>query len=144
MAFINIFCLCFSLFLSTTTKNIERAFLQNDAKSLYLLFSSKDLFGVYLPEPISFSDQISPFQAYFFFLKLFFSFKTLEFFPAIEIPPLLYDEPFIFKARWSFRHSRTQNQYVYHLFFYLIPEKNKTQLKKSFLWKISEIKAEKL
>jgi hypothetical protein len=138
--------------LPATTQDIEKAFLQDNPKILYSLFSAQSSINISLPEPISFSDQLSNQQAYFLFRKIFSSFTTLEFYSEKEIPAELENQNFIFKARWSFRDNKNNDQYVIRLFFYLIKEKNDVSrlglrpknenLKDS--WKIIEIKAEKI
>jgi len=124
--------------LSPTTQSIEKAFLQNNPRILYSLFSSESSINISLPEPISFSDQVSREQAFFLFKKIFSSFNTLEFYPEEEFPFSSENQSFIFKARWSFKDNRNNNQYPIHIFFYLIKEKLKNT------WKIIEIKAEKI
>jgi len=149
-----LFTVLFSL-LPSTTKDIENAFLQNNPKILYSLFSSQSSVNISLPEPISFSDQLSHQQAFFLFRKIFSSFITFEFYSE-NVPPLQSeDNHFIFKARWSFKDNRSDNQYVLHIFFLLVNEKVQT-LRNSPLdpwgknkrennpWKIIEIKAEKI
>lgn len=138
--------------LPTTTQNIEKAFLQNNPKILYSLFSAKSSVNISLPEPISFSDQLSNQQAYFLFRKIFSAYTTFEFYSEKELPSDLENQNFIFKARWSFRDNKNNNQYVIHVFFYLIKEKNSDpsfgqSLKNKnskITWKIIEIKAEKI
>ncbi len=138
--------------LPTTTQNIEKAFLQNNPKILYSLFSAKSSVNISLPEPISFSDQLSNQQAYFLFRKIFSAYTTFEFYSEKELPSDLENQSFIFKARWSFRDNKNNNQHVIHVFFYLIKEKNsdpsfRQNLKNEnskITWKIIEIKAEKI
>jgi len=132
-----------SLLLSTTSRNIEKAFLQNNPKMLYSLFASEIYINISLPEPISFSDQLSNQQAYFLFQKIFSSYSTFEFYS--EEPPLSPEvERFIFKASWSFKDKRNNNQYVFNIFFYLtnILEQKNGEFKNT--WKITEIKAERI
>ncbi len=135
-----IFNLILGLFviLPPATQNIEKAFLQNNPRILYSLFSSQSSINISLPEPISFSDQVSNEQAFFLFRKIFSSFTTLEFYPEEEFPLPAENQSFIFKARWSFKDNRNNNQLAINLFFYLTNE----NLKNS--WKIIEIKAEKI
>jgi len=146
--------LLFSL-LSTTTQDIEKAFLQNNPKILYPLLSSSSSVNISLPEPISFSDQLSNQQAYFLFKKIFSSYTTFEFFSESEIPPASEEVNFIFKARWSFRDNKNNDQHVLRIFFFLVNEKElqdqaspspSTQEKDKAIniWKIIEIKAEKI
>jgi len=141
--------------LSTTTQNIEKAFLQNNPKILYSLFSYESSVNISLPEPISFSDQLSNQQAYFLFRKIFSSFTTFEFYSERELPILSEEKSFIFKARWSFIDNKNNNQHVIHIFFYLMKEKTKKNRgsharshqkneESRYEWKIIEIKAEKI
>jgi hypothetical protein len=138
--------------LPATTQNIEKAFLQNNPKILYSLFSAKSSINISLPEPISFSDQLSNQQAYFLFRKIFSAFTTFEFYSEKEPPSGLENQYFIHKARWSFRDNKNNNQYVIYVFFYLIKEKSDGSLSRPGLknensknnWKIIEIKAEKI
>jgi hypothetical protein len=138
--------------LPATTQDIEKAFLQDNPKILYSHFSTQSSINISLPEPISFSDQLSNQQAYFLFRKIFSAFTTLEFYSEKEVPSEVENQNFIFKTRWSFRDNKNNDQYVIRLFFYLIIEKNDVSrlglrpknenLKDS--WKIIEIKAEKI
>ncbi len=138
--------------LPTTTQNIEKAFLQNNPKILYSLLSAKSSINISLPEPISFSDQLSNQQAYFLFRKIFSAYTTFEFYSEKELPSDLENQNFIFKARWSFRDNKNNDQHVIHIFFYLIKEKNsdpsfRQSLKNEnskITWKIIEIKAGKI
>jgi len=141
--------------LSTTTQDIEKAFLQNNPKTLYSLFSAESGINISLPEPISFSDQLSRQQAYFLFKKIFSSYTTFEFFSESEIPPDIEDESFIFRARWSFRDNKNNNQHVLHIFLFLLNETGLDDRASPSLsgregrnpknaWKIIEIKAEKI
>ncbi len=128
------------LLFSASSQNIEKAFLQNNPKILYSQFSSKSHINISLPEPISFSDQLSNQQAYFLFKKIFNSFSTFEFYS--ERQSLSSEqETYIFKARWSFKNKKNNNQYVFHIFFFLLKENDQ---KHGNLWKITEIKAEKI
>ncbi|MCK4496208.1 MAG: hypothetical protein KAU91_07645 [Candidatus Aminicenantes bacterium] len=132
-----------SFLLSSTTLNIERSFLQNNPKMLYNLFSSKNYIDISLPEPISFSDQLSNQQAYFLFKRIFSSYSTFEFYAERpSFPP--EKEIFILKARWSFRDKKNKNQFLFHIFFYLKEEKVKKNRKTQISWRITEIKAGKI
>lgn len=153
MANLNIILLTVLIsFVSTTSQNIEKAFLQNNPKILYSLFASTSSINISLPEPISFSDQLSNQQAYFLFQKIFSSFTTFEFYSESNLPSLPEKQEFIFKARWSFKDNKNNNQYVIHIFFYLIKEKNNDSPFRSNqksekiekTWKIIEIKAKKI
>lgn len=153
MANLNIILLTILIsFLSTTSQNIEKAFLQNNPKILYSLFASTSSINISLPEPISFSDQLSNQQAYFLFQKIFSSFTTFEFYSESDLSSSPEKQNFIFKARWSFKDNKNNNQYVIHIFFYLIKEKNNDSPFRSNqksekiekTWKIIEIKAKKI
>ena len=124
--------------ISTTTQNIEKSFLQNNPKILYSLFSSKSSVSISLPDPISFSDQVTNQQAYFFFRKTFTSFSTSEFYAEEEPPTLPEEQYFIFKAKWSFTDKKNNKRHVFRIFFFLIDEDLKNT------WRIIEIKAEKI
>jgi len=144
VALLNIILL--TIFVSTlpaTTQDIEKAFLQNNPKMLYALFSSHSSINISLPEPISFSDQLSNQQAYFLFQRTFFSYTTFEFYSESELPSSPEIRNFIFKARWSFKDKKTDNQHVFHIFFYLMDESSKKSEKLERDWKIIEIKAER-
>lgn len=132
-----------SLLFSTVTQNIERTFLQNNQRMLYVLLPSASNINLSFPDPISFSDQVSKQQAYFLFQRIFSSFSTFEFYSESQSISLR-GQSIIFKARWSFRDKKNNNQYVFHLFFYLLnmPDQNNIKLKNN--WKIIEIKAKKI
>lgn len=128
---------------SPPAQKIERAFLQDNENLLYTLFPRGGFIHISLPEPISFSDQISSEQAYFFFKKIFASYLTLEFFTETELASPR-EKSFIFKARWSFKNKKDNRLYVYRLFFFMsakILQKEETQTQ---TWEITEIKAEKI
>lgn len=122
---------------------------------LYGQFSSKSFINISLPEPISFSDQLSNQQAYFLFKRIFSTFLTFEFYSESSLPLIAEQRNYIFKARWSFKNKKNNNQYVFHIFFYLTnensPEKQSPQNRpmeknenSKVFWKIIEIKAEKI
>lgn len=142
-----------SSLLSTTTKNIENSFLENSPKKIFVLFSSASHLNISLPQPISFSDQLSNQQAYFLFQKIFFTYATFEFYSESSLPLYPEKDSYIFKARWSFRNKKNNNQYVFHIFFYLVneiyqksraspdsPWKKHQSVRE--IWKITEIRAE--
>ncbi|MFQ6070162.1 MAG: hypothetical protein ACE5LC_06510 [Candidatus Aminicenantales bacterium] len=145
-----------SSLLTTSTKDIERAFLQNKAGMLYPLLSSSTLLTVSFPQPIAFSDQISRQQAFFLLKKIFSTYSTFEFYSEIEPPLFLAGNNFIFKARWSFMNRKNKDQYVFHIYFYLRNENphlrnraspQSARAKKSKTgkrWKITEIRAERI
>lgn len=155
MAVLVFFLTILTASLPSVTQNIEKSFLQNKAKALYELFSERSFLNISLPEPISFSDQLSNQQAYFFFQRLFSSYLTFEFYSESQTFPPEAKNKYIFKARWSFKNKKNNNQYVFHIFFYLRREKASPShyLLPSLLnldhqtakeWKIVEIKAEKI
>jgi len=129
-----------SLLFSTTSQNIEQAFLQNSPKMLYSLLSTQSNVNISLPQPISFSDQLSNQQAYFLFRRILTSYSTSGFF-SDQQPSSISNNSFIIKARWSFKDKKN-NMYKFLVFFYFInePKETKNGVKKE--WKISEIRAE--
>ena len=142
-----------STVLPPPTEAIEMSFLQNNPKMLYEIFSSQNSITISLPEPISFSDQLSHQQAYFLFRKIFSSYLTFEFYSENEPLSNVEESYYIFKARWSFKNKKNNNQYVFHIFLYLIKEpgllsrnplSNRTHDHIHDNWKIIEIKAEKI
>ncbi len=145
MASIGIFPLLLTLsLLSQTTKTIEKAFFQDDPRLIYSLLSTRGHIHISFPEPISFSDQISPQQAFFFFRQVYASYSTFEFYADSELPVLAKENRFIFKARWSFKNKKNDNQHVFQVFFHLIREKLPGSGNLQHPWRISEIKAESL
>jgi hypothetical protein len=133
-----------SLFLSLSsslTENIEKAFLQNNPRLFYPLFSAEQPINISLPEPISFSDQLTREQSFFLFQNIFSTYTTFEFFPEPngQSPP--HDDRFIFRARWSFL-NKNKNQFVFLIFFYI--RRTPGASRAEDFWKITEIKAEKL
>lgn len=131
----------FSFTLTTGIQNIEKAFLQNNPKLLFHLFSAQNPINVSLPDPIFFSDQITHQQAYFVFKKIFSSYSTFEFYS--EQQPLTPEKSsYIYKARWSFRDKKNNDQYPFQIFFYLVKQASGKNKKTD--WKISEIRAKKI
>lgn len=142
MFHIGLFLLSFFISLnSSVPENIEKAFLQNNPRLLYSLFSSAQPVNISLPPPISFSDQISCEQAYFLFQKIFRTYTTFEFFPEPGALGSPKEGRYILKARWSFL-NKNKNQYVFQIFFYVRSFPGTAKL--GDLWKITEIKAEGL
>jgi len=138
---VGLFLLTLVLSLSSSfTENIERSFLQNNPRLLFSLLAAEPV-QVSLPAPISFSDEISSEQAYFFFQKIFRTYTTFEFFPEQGVIRSFEGGSFIFKARWSFL-NRNRNQYVFLIFFYVRARPGASGPKP--LWEISEIRAEQL
>jgi hypothetical protein len=145
VAFTGIFPLLLTLsLLSQTTRGIEKAFFQDDPQLLYSLLSTQGHVHISFPDPISFSDQISPQQAFFFFRQIYATYSTFEFYADSELPVLAKEKSFIFKARWSFKNKKNDDQHVFQVFFHLIREKPPDRGKPQSPWRISEIKAESL
>ena len=130
----------FPILLPSTTQNIERAFLQNDARNLRSLFPAQSFINISLPEPISFSDQVSNQQAYFLFQKIFSSYTTFEFYSENR-PTSIEGNSAIIRTRWSFRDKKNRNQYVFQVFFYLTKHPSNMKGETSDTWKITEIRA---
>lgn len=128
--------------LSQTTRAIERAFFEDNPALLYSLLAQRGPVNLSLPEPISFSDQVSSEQAFFIFRRIHRTFSTFEFFADPEFPILARDDGLIFKARWSFRNKTNNNQYVLQVFFHLLLENPPPGDGRS-LWKISDIRADR-
>lgn len=128
---------------TATVQNIEKAFLQNNPTILYNLFSEGSHINISLPEPIFFSDQLSSHQAYFMLKKIFNSFETFEFYSDKQ--PFSPEEGhLIVKARWSFRDKKNNDQFLFHVFFYLKSQDTRNSEESGTVWKITEIKAEKI
>jgi len=145
VASIGIFRLLLTLsLLSQTTRSIEKAFFQDDPRLLYSLLSSQGHVHISFPDPISFSDQISPQQAFYFFRQIYATYSTFEFYADSELPVLAKERSVIFKARWSFKNKKSDNQHVFQVFFHLINEKPPDRGNPQSPWRISEIKAESL
>jgi hypothetical protein len=132
-----------SFTLSTTTQNIEKAFLQNNSKLLFELFSTQNPLNISLPEPIYFSDQLSNEQAYFVFKNIFSSFSTFEFYSEKQTQAS-ENSNHIYQARWSFRDKKNNDQYLFYIFFYLVKETSGSRDSPKTDWKITEIKAKKI
>jgi len=132
-----------SFTLPTATQNIEKAFLQNNSKLLFELFSAQNPINISLPEPIYFSDQLSSQQAYFVFKNIFSSYSTFEFYSGKKPQPS-ENNNHIYQARWSFRDKKNNDQYLFYIFFYLINEKSGENKPSKTGWRITEIKAKKI
>ena len=132
-----------TIILPTTTQNIEKAFLQNNSKLLFELFSVQTPINISLPEPIYFSDQLSNPQAYFIFKNIFSSYATFEFYSERK-PQSSDNDNHIYQARWSFRDKDNNDQYLFYIFFYLIKETSADRKSTKTEWRITEIKAKKI
>jgi hypothetical protein len=148
----SLFSILLSL-VSVATQDIEKAFLLNSASQLHVQFSRQSRLSLYLPEPLSFSDQLSNEQAFFFFQNIFARYSTLEFFPEPGGSLRPGRGHFIFKARWSFQDTRTGDRFVFRLYFLLEREQTAApssargrpgRRRTGLPWKIAEIKAEKI
>jgi hypothetical protein len=107
---------------------------------LHSLFAPRSYINISLPEPISFSDQVSDQQAYFLFQKIFATYMTFEFYSENQ-PASIERKSAIIKARWSFRDKKNRNQYVFNIFFYLIKWPSTGNGQSDEVWKITEIRA---
>lgn len=121
----------------SVTLDIGRACSENDARALAGLFSPTAGLHVSLPDPFSFSDRLSPEQAYFLFERIFAVHRTFEFVPERELSVVPGRAGFIFKARWSFRDTRNDDPYLFRVFFHVMPGPGAK-------WEVVEIKAERL
>ncbi len=130
----------FLSFPSSFTADLEKAFLQNDARVLLDLLPAGQPVSVALPEPISFSDQITREQAYFLFRDIFRAYTTFEFFPEPNVFASPEGGRIIFKARWSF-FDAAEKQFVFEAYFYL---RSRPDGRGGALWEITEIKADRL
>ena len=130
----------FLSFPSSFTADIERAFLQKDARWLLARLPADSPVSVALPEPISFSDQISREQAYFLFRTIFRTYSTFEFFPEPNVFVSPKGDRAIFKARWSF-FDAGEKPFVFEAYFYF---RSRLDGKGDVVWEIAEIKADRL
>lgn len=130
----------FLSFPSSFTADIERAFLQNDARWLLVRLPADRPVSIALPEPISFSDQISREQAYFLFRNIFRSYATFEFFPEPNVYASPRGDRGIFKARWSFLDA-SEKQFVFEAYFHV---QSRPDGRGGVVWEITEIKADRL
>lgn len=129
--------------LAQTTRAIERSFFEDRPALLYSLLAESGHLNLSLPEPISFSDQVSPEQAFFIFRRLHRSYATFEFYADPDAPLLARDDGFIFKARWSFRNKASNDQFVFQAFFHLSAVARPPGPGR-FVWRITDIRAERL
>jgi hypothetical protein len=135
-------------FLAIPTRTIEKSFLQNNPRIFYELLPADSRISISLPDPISFSDQVSAQQAFFLFQQIFSAYTTFEFYPEAESPYFIEEGGVILKARWSFKNNRTSDQHVLELFFYLARadlrptgmEQTPLRIRKT-RWIIAEIRA---
>ncbi len=144
----SLFSIVLSL-VSITSQDVEKAFLQNDARRLQAQISSDVRLTVYLPDPLSFSDQVSRDQAFFIFQRIFRRYVTLEFLLQPGFYQAMPRGPLVITARWSFSDSMNNDRFVLRVFFLLDQEKSRPVARSGGVragpaWKIIEIKAEKI
>jgi hypothetical protein len=125
--------------------DVEQAFLKNSARELFVLFPEAGNVNISLPEPFSFSDELSNEQAYFLIQRIFSYYRTLEF---VWETGETWDPGRprgILKARWCFRDVRNNFPSVYALFFFVSGEGiPRGAPGTEGGWNILEIKAERL
>ena len=134
---------------SITSQDIEKAFLQNSARRLQALVEADSRLTVYLPDPLSFSDQVSPEQAFFIFQRIFRRYVTREFLIESGFYQAEPGGPLVVKARWSFADTNNNDRFVLRVFFLLDREASRPaappgRVRDGPVWKIVEIKAEKI
>ena len=145
MATLHVFALSFLFLLpSPAAGPIESAFLQNSPDILRGLMASEGTIPIFLPDPLSFADQVSPEQAFLLFKRIFSGFKTTEFTTDPRLSRFAGSPGGVLRARWSFRNARTGNHYPFRIFFLLAPEDNEGPTERGVRLKIIEIRAEKL
>ncbi len=130
-------------FLSLTSKDIERAFLQNNAAALQELLMPQQAIYISLPEPLAISDILLPGQARVYFGRLFTLYPTFEFFIESPLPPFPAQDRLYIQARWSFLDKKNLRQHVFKVHF-LVKKTELTGRQKGWPWRIIEIRAEKI
>lgn len=128
--------------LTLTSRNIERAFLQNNAATLAAICQPNSAIQVSLPEPISFSDVLTAKQIRVFFERLLARYPTFEFFIESPFPLFLPGDHWFIRARWSFLEKRSLQQHVFRIYFQVKVAKSPQE--RGGEWKIIEIRAEKI
>ena len=116
---------------------VEKAFLRNSSKLLRPVLAETAVL-ISLPDPLSFSDQVTREQATLLFSQIFAQYRTLEFYPEGPLVTMPGKPGGIFKAHWSFRDVRTGAGHAFRLFFYLVRDVGPMTG-----WKVSEIRAER-
>ncbi len=145
MAVLHVFSLFFLLLLpSPAARPIESAFLQNSPDGLREVLASEGPIPIFLPDPLSVADQVSPDQAYLLFQRIFSHFRTTEFTTDPRLSRFPGSPGGILRARWSFRNDRTGNHYPFRIFFLLAPEDSGGMTGRGVRLRIIEIRAEKL
>ena len=138
----------FSLLLSLLAPGpveLEKAFLRTSARLLRPILAETAVL-ISLPDPLSFSDQVSGEQATLLFSQIFAQYRTLEFYPEGPLVTMPGKPGGIFQAHWSFRDVRTGAGHAFRLFFYLVRESGPSARGPAgpvTVWKVSEIRAER-
>lgn len=133
---------------SLPAQNIEKSFVRNDVRLLHSQLSHETRINIYLPEPLSFSDQVSDEQAFFLFERIFRRCLTLEFIPEPRIFQSQPGGPIILKARWFLTDTSNNSRFALRVYFMLQPERPAEAARPGSRrlpsrWRITEIKAEK-
>ncbi len=128
--------------LTLTTRDIERAFLQNKAELLSSLCRQDAAIQVSLPDPISFSDILTAGQTRVFFGRLFASYPTFEFLVESPLPAYPPAPTWVIQSRWSFLAKKNLSQHVLRVYFLL--KMTTEEGRRDGGWKIIEIRAEKI
>lgn len=124
---------------------VEKAFLRASSKLMQPVLSESAVL-VSLPDPLSFSDQVSGEQATLLFSQIFAQYRTLEFYREGALVTMRGKPGGIFKAHWSFRDVRTGAGHAFRLFFYLVRESGPAVPRPggpATVWRVSEIRAER-
>ena len=124
---------------------VEKAFLRASSKLLQPALAESAVL-ISLPDPLSFSDQVSGEQAALLFSQIFAQYRTLEFYREGALVTMPGKPGGIFKAHWSFRDARSGAGHAFRLFFYLVRESGPAVRRPGgpvTVWKVSEIRAER-
>ena len=124
---------------------LEKAFLRTSSGLLRPVLAETAVL-ISLPDPLSFSDQVTGEQATLLFSEIFTRYRTLEFYPESPLVTVPGKPGGIFKAHWSFRDVRTGAGHAFRLFFYLVRESGPAGPRLPgpvTVWKVSEIRAER-
>lgn len=133
-------------FLTPATVPVDRAFQAGNPEELNALLASGSVL-ISLPDPVTFSDQVTRDQALFLFRRIFREFKTIEFRSEGPASAPAGRPGGILKARWLFLDSATGTRDEFRVFFYLIREpaaRDRGTPPSASPWRILEIRAERL